>query len=320
MSSNIRGRKAAKIALSYDGAKTGSRKHKALVDTFNKLEPNGQVAGYKDYWCAIAWTAWQIKAGMSHDDVPMGYNVPQLVSQAKDRKIWVSAKGYTPRPGDGIVFDWNGNNSGDHIGMVYKADDDYVYTIEGNKGDAGTCGRRKLSKKNGTILGYICPKYNAIYIDFLARRYAWPKGTEKKKYAVKTGKPCKRFRNAWKKHFPKRKIGSGCHQYVMLVMRVAGYKVMPLKWDSIISYMKKRCTSVAYKGNTSQLRKGDIFIYRRIADGAKKYHIFFIVDVDGRLMIAEANQNRYYAHINSSLKKTTKTYDKVWLFRPREAK
>lgn len=323
MSSNVLGKKVAKIALSYEGAKTGDKKHRKLVDTFNKVEPNGMVASYKDYWCAISWTAWQILAGMSHKDVPMGYNVPRLIEEAKARKIWVESDSYTPRAGDGIIYDWQdsgkGDNTGngDHIGVVYKCTKDTIYVIEGNAGDKGVCKKRKVAINGRYIRGFITPKYNAIYIDHLARRYAWAKGTPKATYQKK---PNKYFKRAWHKHFPKKKIGSGCHQFVMLVMRVAGYKVMPLAWDKIIKYLSKRCTRIAFKG-VSSLKKGDIFVYRRVdKKGVKHHHIFIIVEIDGKLMIAEANQGKSYAHINTSLKKTVKTYANTWLFRPKEVR
>lgn len=314
MSSNVLGRKVAKKALKYEGASTGSKKHKEIIKIFNTVKPDGYTANGKEFWCAIFYTAILTSMGFSQDEVPMSANVPNIVSKAKKMGLWSKS----PRVGNGIVYDWNVNGTGDHIGFVYKIDDDYVYTIEGNAGNLGTCKRRKILKTDRTIMGYVAPKYNAIYIDYIARRYAWAKGTEKSKYKVKGGKPNKFFRRAWKKHFPKEKIGSGCHQYVRLVMRVCGYKKMPLSWDKIIKYLKERCTQVAFKGNTNSLRKGDIFIYRRLDGNVKKYHIFVIVEFGGKLMIAEANQNRYYAHINSSLKKTVKSYDKVWLFRPKE--
>ena len=323
--SNTLGKKVAKIALAYEGASTGDKKHKQLVDIFNKEKPNGQVASYRDYWCAIAWTAWQLKAGMKHEDVPMGYNVPQLVEQAKKRKIWVESDKYIPRAGDGIIYDWQddgkGDNkgNGDHIGLVYKVTKSNIYVIEGNAGDKGVCKKRKVAINGRYIRGFITPKYNAIYIDHLARLYAWKKGTPKKKYAWKGGKARKSYRVAWKKFFPGKTINADCHRFVKLVMKAAGYKTMPLTWSKLIAYLKKRCVQVKFSHKTSQLRKGDIMVYRRIdSKGVKHYHIWIIVEIGGKLMIAEAQHQRNYAHINKSLKKAVKKYDKTWLFRPKE--
>lgn len=42
------------------------------------------------------------------------------------------SSGYTPQPGDLIVFGQSGSNRGDHIGIVVKVANGYVYTVEGN--------------------------------------------------------------------------------------------------------------------------------------------------------------------------------------------
>lgn len=324
MSSNVLGRKVAKIALSYNGAITGSKKHKELVDVFNKEHPNGQHASYRDYWCAIAWTSWQLLAGMSHADVPMGYNVPQLVEQAKARGIWVEDDKHVPRTGDGIVYDWQDNGIGDnkggadHIGVVYKVSDSTVYVIEGNAGNKGVCKKRTLPVNGRTIRGYICPKYNAVYIDYVARRLSYPKGTDKSKYKVKGGRACLHFRRSWKKRFPKRRMDSGCHQFVMLVMKVCGYKTMPLAWGKILKYLGERCIRINSNHSVSQVRKGDIMVYKRVdKKGVAHYHIWIVVKVDGKIMCAEANQGRYWSHIASTAK-ITKHYTKTYIFRPKE--
>lgn len=337
MSSNVLGRQVAKTALSYEGAKQGSKKHKELVDTFNKVHPNGQTASYSDAWCAITWTAVQKMCGNTQKDVPMGYNVPNLVTQAKKLGIWVESDSHIPRAGDGIVYDWQDNGKGDnkgdadHIGIVYKVDKGYIYAIEGNttkRDERGRaiatkiCAKRKLKIDGQFIRGFICPKYNAIYIDRMARKLSWKQGTDKAKYKVKGGKPNKAFRDTWKKYFPKSKYNSGCHTFVKLVLKVCGYRTMPLKWSEIIKYLrgKQRFSEVKFKGKASELRKGDVMIYRRVDSKGKHYHIWAIVEVNGKLCMAEANQGRYYAHQTKTLKKALKSYDKVWLFRPKEGK
>ena len=46
---------------------------------------------------------------------------------------------YIPNPGDIIFFDWDDedglNGQPDHVGIVEKVENGYVYTIEGNSGD-----------------------------------------------------------------------------------------------------------------------------------------------------------------------------------------
>lgn len=77
-----------------------------------------------------------------------------------DYQRWTLGKGdrktYTPVAGDIIVFTDNGT-SRDHTGMVYAADDKYVYTIEGNSGNM--CRKRSYLRSSSYIYGYVKPKY-----------------------------------------------------------------------------------------------------------------------------------------------------------------
>ena len=82
-------------------------------------------------------------------------------------KNWASSKGnygragqYNPKPGDAILFDWQGNGQEtDHIGIVEKVVDGKVYTIEGNSGDAV---RRKSYPLNSSVIdGYVKGKNDA---------------------------------------------------------------------------------------------------------------------------------------------------------------
>ena len=44
-------------------------------------------------------------------------------------------RGYTPKQGDIIFFDWDGGGA-DHIGIVQKVENGNILTIEGNSSDA----------------------------------------------------------------------------------------------------------------------------------------------------------------------------------------
>lgn len=65
---------------------------------------------------------------------------------------------YTPRAGDIIVFT-DDKVTRSHTGMVYAADDKYVYTIEGNSGNM--CRKRSYLRTSSYIYGYIRPNYAA---------------------------------------------------------------------------------------------------------------------------------------------------------------
>ena len=131
----------------------------------NKVKYNtayyGQaVSGSNLAWCAVfIWWLFR-ECGMSelyYGGKKTAY-VPALISWAQREGLLVS----TPRPGDLICFDFNGNGTADHIGLCESWDGKYVTTIDGNTGvgneaNGGAVMRRKRAKRY--IAAVIRPKY-----------------------------------------------------------------------------------------------------------------------------------------------------------------
>ena len=65
------------------------------------------------------------------------------------------SSGYTPQPGDAVVFDWDQSGDIDHVGIVKSATSGTVYTIEGNSGDR--IKENSYSRTNVDIVGYSAP-------------------------------------------------------------------------------------------------------------------------------------------------------------------
>lgn len=153
-------------------------------------------------------------------------------------------------------------------------------------------------------------------INQLALEYAWPAGTPESKYRKKGGSPCPTFKTAWKKYYPKRKINTGCHSYVMLVLRAAGYSTMDISsWGKILKYLRKNFTEIKPNFKQSQLKPGDIRVHKNASGG---HHIWIIVQKNGKYYRAEANQgtkNDRYAHLNASTSGNTKKHKADYLFR-----
>src|SRR6185312_11409148 len=63
--------------------------------------------------------------------------------------------GYTPQPGDAVVFDWEQNGDIDHVGIVKSVDGSTIYTIEGNSGDRTEANSH--SRSSSDIVGYSAP-------------------------------------------------------------------------------------------------------------------------------------------------------------------
>jgi hypothetical protein len=75
-----------------------------------------------------------------------------------------------PRPGDQIFF--GDSKSVDHTGLVYKVDDLYVYTVEGNTSpqsgvvsNGGGIYKKQYALSYDKIYGYGRPDYNSVFYD-----------------------------------------------------------------------------------------------------------------------------------------------------------
>lgn len=78
---------------------------------------------------------------------------PTIVSWAKDKGIWGARGSYQPKPGDAIMFDWGGDGTSDHIGIVEKVENGKVITIEGNS--SNSVKRNTYDLGSGKIMGYV---------------------------------------------------------------------------------------------------------------------------------------------------------------------
>ena len=103
-------------------------------------------------WCAcfVSWCANEtgyIQAGT----VPRFSYCPTGANWFRDAGRW-QERGYTPKPGDIIFFDWEQDGITDHVGIVEGCDGSRVRTIEGNSSDAVR--RNSYGINGGIIYGY----------------------------------------------------------------------------------------------------------------------------------------------------------------------
>ncbi|MDR2712054.1 MAG: CHAP domain-containing protein [Clostridiales bacterium] len=108
-------------------------------------------------WCGcyVSWVADQcgfIEAGV----IPMFAWCDDGVDWFKEKGQWQDSS-YTPMPGDIVFFDWDGDRSANHVGIVEFVDGDFIYTIEGNANDS--CARRSYRLDSEKVLGYGTPAY-----------------------------------------------------------------------------------------------------------------------------------------------------------------
>lgn len=133
---------------------------------------NGKKQGYS--WCDV-FTDWCFVQAFGVDEAR------KLTSQTKGRTLGAGCKysmNYykndgklytTPQAGDQIFFYNSARDNIAHTGIVYKVDNTYVYTIEGNTRpdpwvveNGGMVCEKKYAKTSKDIAGYGRPNYDTI--------------------------------------------------------------------------------------------------------------------------------------------------------------
>lgn len=118
----------------------------------------------REEWCAcfVSWCANQcgyIESGI----LPKFSLCSDGVNWFKSNGQWQD-KNYKPKAGDIIFYDWNGDGTTDHVGIVEKAENGMVYTVEGNTSDAAhpngdVVAQHSYSIGSSFIFGYGTPAY-----------------------------------------------------------------------------------------------------------------------------------------------------------------
>lgn len=108
-------------------------------------------------WCAC-FTSWCAdQCGYLESGI-----IPKF-SLCSDGVNWFKGKGqwqdrsYEPTAGNIIFFDWDGDGTIDHVGIVEKSENGVVYTVKGNSGDV--CKQKQYAVGSSVIYGYGLPVY-----------------------------------------------------------------------------------------------------------------------------------------------------------------
>lgn len=134
----------------------------------------GEWLGYQGGWCTtfVLWcfnkAGENLGVSMYKSIVPSGGNCNSMISWYKNRDRYHTCEsGYTPKKGDLIFFDWSGNGSSQHVGLVDYIDGSTVYTVEGNcsgkvKARKYTTSGSKPYNNVSAIMGYGVPDYSSV--------------------------------------------------------------------------------------------------------------------------------------------------------------
>lgn len=134
----------------------------------------GEWYGYQGGWCTIFVLWCYNKAGNSYDVklygniIPNGGNCNSMISWFSNKgRYHKASSGYTPKPGDLVFFDWSGNGSSQHVGIVDYVSGSTIHTIEGNC--SGKVKAREYTKKGSkpynnvsAIMGYGEPDFSSV--------------------------------------------------------------------------------------------------------------------------------------------------------------
>lgn len=146
-------------AKSYLGTTEGSAKHKEIIDLYNKARySDAYQMTMNDPWCCAFVVAVFEKCGMA--DIIPGYAAcDQMISIFTKWGRYYSRSVRSVRPGDIIFYNWNGDLSSDHVGIVVQNSFGELSVIEGNKSDTVAC--RSIGSMDSCVLGYGVPNYEA---------------------------------------------------------------------------------------------------------------------------------------------------------------
>lgn len=118
--------------------------------------------GSRVAWCAcfVSWCANEC-GYIDQGIIPKFSYCPTGVEWFKSKNQW-KGKDYTPKAGDIVFFDWNGDEISDHVGIVQYAEGDRIVTVEGNtssvsQGNGDTCEAK--SRATTYVMGYGTPAY-----------------------------------------------------------------------------------------------------------------------------------------------------------------
>lgn len=135
------------------------------------MKPYG--ATYGDAWCAWFVSTIAKECGLT-DIIPItgGAGCFPREGVPKGMGTWHEGHNSAPQKGDIIVFTWNGLGSyessgqdkyfSDHVGIVVKVANGYVYTVEGNANGTNTSStvcEKSYPLYSGRINGYYRPNY-----------------------------------------------------------------------------------------------------------------------------------------------------------------
>lgn len=150
--------KVLATARGWLGIHEGTPEHHAIIDLYNANRPAGSYKmTYEDPWCASFVSAVGMKAGVLA--IFQHVNCDGMIAEYRQRGQFVASRDYPAKPGDLVFYDWDGDGSSDHVGIVVEDNEHYYVVIEGNYSDMVK--RRTVAHGSKYIVGFAVPGYGA---------------------------------------------------------------------------------------------------------------------------------------------------------------
>ena len=138
------------------------------IDFGPKME--GGISGYTRYghwagmryeeWCGMFASFCLHYAGISEQEIPYAANCQRWIRSLEAVDLFARRGSYEPQVGDLVMFDWEGDNDSDHVGIIEKVNLDGsghvtgLYTIEGNSEGGRVTSGEYYDADNWQIVGY----------------------------------------------------------------------------------------------------------------------------------------------------------------------
>lgn len=151
---------AIAVMRSWLGLSRQAQTHRPIIDLYNSYSPlaRGYKVTYWDDYCDVTVSAVFIKLNAVELIGGTECGVYEHTKIFQNKGIWKGNRNLTPATGWIIVYDFDGDGIGDHIGFVEEVNGSMLTCIEGNT-SGGIVGRRTIEIGNSFILGYAVPAY-----------------------------------------------------------------------------------------------------------------------------------------------------------------
>ena len=99
-------------------------------------------------WCAMFASFCLHYAGVAQADVPYAAGCVYWTERLEDAGLYKNAGDYTPKTGDLVFFDTDGDGASDHVGIVTELRGETMETVEGNVGGEVVEKRHELTDED----------------------------------------------------------------------------------------------------------------------------------------------------------------------------